>query len=264
MLWGKKKEDFWPWLFHFTGPNGEQHAYWSQCELPHPWHRLVHIRQGRSGFWWWLYQSARDGHEVCQLPHGWTGPDWWEREIEDSWKIKMRRRCFRGDKQVLDVDLVVFWCLLLIVWFSYRCLTSYFLVKLKSVFVCSSIQIQCGVLTCWCRELLSPSRRSCYCSPGQEHSPWTSLKCKSQLWVSCCKCGHTHEIIPFMFSWVGLTAICLFTPVANFKLQLHQTCISTMWRAQKYPFKCWRSLCAGLHDLHQGWPMHFKWTLLVI
>lgn len=69
------------WSFSsFAGPNGQQYADRSQRELPHLRHWLVHIRQGCAGFWRRLHPSAGDGHEVRQLPHGWTRPDWWARE----------------------------------------------------------------------------------------------------------------------------------------------------------------------------------------
>lgn len=76
-----------------AGSNGQQHAHWSQCELPHLRHRLVHIRQGCPGIRRWLYQSVGNGHEVCQLPHGWTRPDWWARILMLHKGLKRKGLC---------------------------------------------------------------------------------------------------------------------------------------------------------------------------
>lgn len=60
-----------------AGPDGKQHADRSERQLPHPRCWLVHVGQGGAGLWRWLRPGAGDGHEVCQLPHGRTRPEWW-------------------------------------------------------------------------------------------------------------------------------------------------------------------------------------------
>lgn len=77
------------------------------------------------------------------------------------------------------------------------------------------VQIQCGVLTCWCPELPSLSRLSCCCSPGQEPSPWTSPKCKSQLLLSH-KCAHAKIISSYDVLSVS-RANSISTPKVSFK-----------------------------------------------